>query len=68
MRSWLAPPLTLLATATVAHADPVIDMDVGLEHECTVNECGSVQCWGGANQFFGEDTDAGGSFDDVAVG
>lgn len=57
--------MTLVGTANAA---PVIDMAVGGEHECTVNDCGSVQCWGGYNQFFGEDDDMPGSFDDVAVG
>ncbi|MEX1365380.1 MAG: hypothetical protein AB1Z98_19800 [Nannocystaceae bacterium] len=66
LSSLLAAPVLLVAGH--AAADPVIDMEVGGEHNCTVNACGSVQCWGNVNQFYGEDMDLGSDYDDVAVG
>lgn len=66
----LAPAALLLATAVVspAGAAPVLDMDVGGEHNCTLNDCGTIYCYGGPNNTFGEDANATGSFDDLAVG
>lgn len=58
----------LAVSASALAADTVLDMEVGFEHECTLNTCGKIECWGGYNQFFGEDADKVGAFVDLAVG